>query len=85
MLRRRDGQASDPARGAMLTSQQLAERFGASPADLQRVRSTLTPLGVEIVAVDPASRRVRIAGSAGLLQPGLRHQPGAGDQHRPER
>ena len=67
VLRRRDGQASDPARGAMLTSQQLAERFGASPADLQRVRSTLTPLGVEIVAVDPASRRVRIAGSAGLL------------------
>ncbi len=67
VVRRRDGQAPDPAGGATLTSQQLAERFGASPADLQLVRSTLTPLGVEIVAVDPASRRVRIAGSAALL------------------
>ena len=52
---------------AVLTSEQLAEQYGADPADVDLVRRTLTGLGLEIIAVHPASRRIMVAGPLGQL------------------
>ncbi|HEY2044587.1 MAG TPA: S53 family peptidase [Jatrophihabitans sp.] len=80
VLRRRaqpDEQALIDAARTPLTRDQLAERYGADPADLERVRSALTEAGIEILETDPASRRVRIAGTAeqlgGLFNTSLAH------------
>jgi kumamolisin len=51
----------------VLTSEQLAEQYGADPADVDLVRRTLTGLGLEIIAVHPASRRITVAGPLGQL------------------
>src|SRR5207249_8556760 len=51
----------------VLTSDQLAEQYGADPADVDLVRRTLTGLGLEITAVHPASRRIKVAGTLGQL------------------
>jgi kumamolisin len=50
-----------------LTREQLAERYGADPADVDLVLRTLAGLGIEIIAVDPPSRRIRVAGLLGQL------------------
>ncbi|WP_158865093.1 S53 family peptidase [Leifsonia sp. AG29] len=50
-----------------LTPDELAERYGASPGDVDLVQSTLSGLGVTIDEVDSASRRVRISGPVGLM------------------
>ena len=52
---------------AVLTSDQLAEQYGADPADVELVRRTLTGLGLEITEVHPASRRIKVAGTIGQL------------------
>ncbi len=64
VLRRR---ADLPDGPDLLTSAELEERHGADPADVELVTRTLTALGVEVTAVDAASRRVRVAGPAGVL------------------
>ncbi|MGH3447032.1 MAG: S53 family peptidase [Nocardioidaceae bacterium] len=46
---------------------ELAASYGADPADVDLVTSTLGGLGVEIVAVHAGSRRMRVAGAAELL------------------
>ena len=51
----------------VLTSEQLAGQYGADPADVDLVRRTLTGLGLEITAVHPASRRIKVAGPLGQL------------------
>jgi kumamolisin len=51
----------------VLTGDQLAERYGADPADVDLVRRTLAGLGLEITAVHPASRRIKVAGTLGRL------------------
>ncbi len=58
-----------PVPGAVprLSAGDLASSYGADEADVEAVTSTLTSLGVEIVQTDPASRRVRAAGSVELL------------------
>jgi kumamolisin len=45
----------------VLTSEQLAERYGADPADVDLVRRELAPL--EVTAVHPATRRIKVAGT----------------------
>jgi kumamolisin len=50
-----------------LTRAELAERHGADPADVALVRDAVTAAGAEVVAVDEASRRVRVAGPVGPL------------------
>lgn len=60
----------DPAAltgSSALTSAQLAERFGADPADVALVVGTLSGIGLEIVSTDAASRRVRVAGPVELV------------------
>jgi kumamolisin len=63
ILRRRAALSAQDAADGRLSSSELAERFGADPADVSAVEQTLTSLGLQIVSSDPASRRIRISGS----------------------
>ena len=65
VLRRRAELDASTVAGGTLSSAQLAERFGADPADVDALRAALP--GIEILDVDAASRRVRIAGTAEQL------------------
>jgi kumamolisin len=68
VLRRRAEIPADIVEGpTVLTGDQLAEGYGADPADVDLVRRTLTGLGLEIIAVLPASRRIKVAGTLGQL------------------
>ncbi len=68
MLRRRAALPAGLVAGpTVLTSGELAEQYGADPADIELVRQTLTGLGLEVTAVHPASRRVKVAGTLGEL------------------
>ncbi len=46
---------------------ELGAAHGAKPADVDLVVDILTGLGVQVLSSDAASRRVRVAGSVGLL------------------
>jgi kumamolisin len=48
-----------------VSREELAERYGADPDDVERVRAALS--GVEVVSADQASRRVIVAGPAAKL------------------
>ena len=68
VLRRRAEIPADIVAGpTVLTGDQLAEGYGADPADVDLVRRTLAGLGLEITAVHPASRRIKVAGTLGQL------------------
>jgi kumamolisin len=68
VLRRRAELPADVIAGpTVLSSDELAERYGADPADVDLVSQTLTSLGLEITAVHPASRRIKVAASLGDL------------------
>jgi kumamolisin len=47
----------------VLTDDELASRYGADPADIELVSRELTSRGLEITAVHPASRRVKVSGT----------------------
>jgi kumamolisin len=49
----------------VLTSEELAERYRADPADVDLVRRELAPL--EVTAVHPATRRIKVAGTLAEL------------------
>jgi kumamolisin len=66
VLRRRTELPTGPP--PRLTPAQLAETYGADPADVERVRDALTAEGLEVTAVDPASRRVQVRGTVGTFQ-----------------
>ena len=67
ILRRRATMNTADAVENRLTSTELAERFGADPADAALVGATLTRLGIQILSTDLASRRIRISGSLETL------------------
>ena len=68
VLRRRADIPAEIVEGpTVLTSGELAERYGADPADVDLVRQTLTGLGLEVTAVHPATRRIKVAGTLGEL------------------
>ena len=68
VLRRRAEIPADIVEGpTVLTGDQLAERYGADPADVDLVRRTLAGLGLEVTEVHPASRRIKVAGTLGQL------------------
>src|SRR5712691_7376875 len=68
VLRRRADIPADIVEGpTVLTHDELAERYGADPADVELVRQTLTSLGLEVTEVHPATRRVKVAGPLGQL------------------
>ena len=47
----------------VLTSEELAERYGADPADVDLVREQLSSRGLEITDVQPTTRRIKVAGT----------------------
>jgi kumamolisin len=67
VLRRRAELPAEAAPGG-LDSAGLAARFGADPADVDLVIRTVTEAGAQVIESDPASRRVRISGTAEALQ-----------------
>jgi len=68
VLRRRAELPADVIAGpTVLTSDELAERYGADPADVDLVSQTLISRGLEITAAAPGSRRVKVAGTVGEL------------------
>ncbi len=64
---RRKAPLPDPAVSPRLSRAEFASSYGADPGDLEAVTSTLTALGLEVLRVDAASRRVRVAGTADQL------------------
>ncbi len=68
VLRRRADLPADIIEGpTVLTRDELAGQYGADPADVDLVRQTLTALGLEVTAVHPATRRIKVAGTLGEL------------------
>ena len=51
----------------VLSGDELAGRYGADPADVDLVRRELTSRGLQITAVHPVTRRVKVAGTLGDL------------------
>src|SRR5580700_4374528 len=49
----------------VLSSPQLAEGYGADPADVDLVSRELTSRGLEVTAVYATTRRIKVAGSLG--------------------
>ncbi len=52
----------------VLTRAELAERYGADPADVDTVREAVEAAGARVTDVDAASRRLSISGPAGVLE-----------------
>jgi kumamolisin len=68
VLRRRADIPPEIVEGpTVLTRDELAERYGADPADVDLVRQTFTSLGLDVIAVHPATRRIKVAGPVGEL------------------
>ncbi|HYB46122.1 MAG TPA: S53 family peptidase, partial [Streptosporangiaceae bacterium] len=51
----------------VLTSDELAERYGADPADVELVSQVLASRGLEVTAVHPVTRRIKAAGTLANL------------------
>ena len=64
VLRRR---AELPPGTSGLSGPELGERYGADPSDMGRVRSVLATCGLSVASQHPASRRMRVEGTAGDL------------------
>ncbi|WP_457946068.1 S53 family peptidase [Pseudarthrobacter sp. alpha12b] len=65
ILRRQEPLPETPT--SFLTREELAARHGASAPDLRLATETFTRLGAEILEADPASRRIRLAGTVEQL------------------
>jgi len=68
VLRRRAELPESVVRGAPLSRDELAEGYGADPEDVSRVTAALAAEGIEVLSVDVASRRMRVAGTVEALQ-----------------
>jgi kumamolisin len=51
----------------VISPTELADAYGADPADIERVRDTLSGFGLEITATDEGSRRMKVSGTAAAL------------------
>jgi kumamolisin len=67
VLRRRAELTDDDLAGGPLSPEELADRFGADPADVEAVTRWAETNGLDVLEVDPVTRRVRLAGGAGAL------------------
>jgi kumamolisin len=68
VLRRRAGLPEEIITGpTVLSTDELAERYGADPGDVDLVRQELGGRGLAVTAVYPATRRVKVAGTLGDL------------------
>ncbi|MGH3150494.1 MAG: S53 family peptidase [Streptosporangiaceae bacterium] len=64
VVRRRAEIPADIVEGpTVLTSDELAEQYGADPADVDLARQEFSSRGLEVTAVHPATRRIKVAGT----------------------
>jgi kumamolisin len=64
LVRRRAELPAEIVEGpTVLTSDELAERYGADPDDVERVRQALTSRGLQVTGVDAGSRRIKVSGT----------------------
>jgi kumamolisin len=68
VLRRRGNADQPPTSSPPITTAQLAERYGADPADVQLAASVLGAYGLTVQSVDAASRRLRVSGTVGAVE-----------------
>ncbi|RNI22813.1 S53 family peptidase [Flexivirga caeni] len=67
VLRRRGALPPYQPGQAPLTSSELAERYGADPADVAAVRAAVTEAGLTVLGERPESRTVRVSGPAPVI------------------
>lgn len=69
LVLRRRGVAPDAVAmaGQVLDAQHVAERFGADPDDVQAVLAAMAAASIDVVQVDAATRRIRVAGLAAAM------------------
>lgn len=67
LVLRRRAEPPEPAPGGRLSPAELAERYGADPADVATVTDTLTSLGAQVLRVHQASRRMRVSAPPDVL------------------
>jgi kumamolisin len=67
VLRRRAEPVAAAFTAAPLSPAELAQTYGADPVDVATVERELAAAGVQVLAVDAASRRVRAAGTVAAL------------------
>ncbi|MCW2929785.1 MAG: peptidase [Actinomycetia bacterium] len=68
VLRRRAQVPAELVTGPQtITTDQLAARYGASPEDIELVKSTLERLGLTVTEVDTGSRRVKVSGTVAAM------------------
>src|SRR5581483_11412135 len=69
VLRRRADLPAEVIDGATpaLTREELAQRYGADPADVELVTDELASLGIRVLDADPAARLLHISGTVGQL------------------
>ncbi|MFE2431293.1 peptidase S53 [Streptomyces sp. NPDC059373] len=69
VLRRRAEIPDDLIEGpGTITQEELAERYGADPADIEMVRRTIQEHGLTVTEADQGSRRIKIAGTLAQLR-----------------
>lgn len=51
-----------------LTRAELGAEYGADPADVEKVKTVLTGLGLKILKEDPISCSIRVGGAAGIVE-----------------
>ena len=67
VLRRRAQPEAASFAAGPLSRAELAQRYGADPADIEAVTATVTAAGAQVLSADAATRLVRVRGSAGVL------------------
>ncbi|MGI8577457.1 MAG: S53 family peptidase [Nocardioidaceae bacterium] len=67
LVLRRRAELPDTTGADPLPREEFAASYGADPADVELVKSTLTDLGVDIVSADQAARLMHVAGSVRAL------------------
>ncbi|HEY6788500.1 MAG TPA: protease pro-enzyme activation domain-containing protein [Trebonia sp.] len=68
ILRRRAEVPAELVTGPQtITTDQLAARYGASPEDIELVKSTLERLGLTVTEVDTGSRHVKVSGTVAAM------------------
>jgi kumamolisin len=67
LILRRRAEVPDGVLEARMPAEEFSATYGADPADLDLVTSTITRLGARVIESDPATRRVRISGAADVL------------------